>query len=58
MDEFVKIVNSGNASDVGRVGRVIRYLDWGGFVLELDDGNVVTLALGDVEIDRKGKYDD
>ena len=47
--KYFKVIYSGNTPDIGRTGRAIRYLGWGGYVLELSNGNIVTLGLGDLE---------
>ena len=57
-DKYFKVLYSGNAPDIGRIGRAIRYLDWSGYVLELDNGNIVTLGLGDLERVEKEESDD
>ena len=57
-DKYFKVLHSGNKPDIGRTGREIRYLGWGGRVLELDNGNIVTLGLGDLERVEKEESDD
>ena len=47
--KLFRVVYSGNASDIGRICKAIKYQQWGGYTVEFLNGDIVTLGLGDLE---------